>query len=93
MLRDSQRFLGLFAFTNLAPQRLYLLLQLSLGKLQGAVLRLDLRQHLIESVGENANLIPAHLICADRVIIVVCNRACGSSEPKNRIGNETQKLT
>ena len=56
-------------------------------------MRLDLDQHLIKGIGQNAHLVAAHFVCANGVVVVVCDRTRGASEPKNRIGNETQKLT
>jgi len=54
---------------------------------------LDLGQHLIEGVGQNAYLVAAHFVCADGVVVVICNRTRGASKPENWIRNETQKLT
>src|SRR5690349_14360641 len=49
------RGLGALALANLPLQRGYLLPQFDLGALQSAVLGLDLREHLIERVGQDAN--------------------------------------
>ena len=82
-----------FPLADLALERIHLFLQFPLSTLQCAVLRLDLGQHLIEGVGQNSHLITAHFLCADGIILVVRDGARSASEPENRIGNETQKLT
>ena len=91
----SQTVVGRFGalpLADLALERIHLFPQFPLGTLQCVVLRLDLGQHLIEGVGQNSDLVTAHFVCADGVVLVVCDGARGARQPEDRIGNETQKL-
>ena len=64
-----------------------------MGTLQRAVLGLDLGQHLIEGIGQNAHFIAANSVCADGIVLVVCDGTRGASEAEDWVRNETQKLT
>jgi hypothetical protein len=59
--------------------------QFPLGALQCVVLRLDLRQHLIEGVGQDSDFVPTYFVCANGIVLVVGDGACGASEPKDQL--------
>src|SRR5262249_32713647 len=59
---------------------------------QLAVLGLDLIQHLVERIRQNPSLIVARFGSANRIIIVISNRARSFGEAKNRISYQTEKL-
>ena len=57
---------GTFTLADLALKRVHLFLQFVLCCLQRAILRLDLRQHLVERVGQDADLVAADLCLPER---------------------------
>ena len=82
-----------FTLADLALERDHLFLQFVLCCLQRAILRLDLRQHLVEGVGQPPYLVAADLRSPHGIVMVVGDRPRYARKAQNRIGDKPQELT
>src|SRR5439155_17084327 len=80
-------------FADLALERDHLFLQFVLCCLQRAILRLNLRQHLVERVGQSPHLVVADLRSPHGIVVVVGDRPRYAGKAQNRIGDKPQELT
>src|SRR5947208_16616294 len=81
-----------FTLADLALEHDHLLLQFVLCCLQRAILRLDLRQHLVERVGQAPYLVAADLRSPHAIVMVVGDRPRYARKAQNRIGEKPQEL-
>ena len=74
---------------ELGRPRVDLFLQVRLMALQFCVAFVNLSEHLVESVHERANLVPAVSLDPDRIGFFARDRSRGRCEAQNRSGNES----
>ena len=74
------RRFGTFTLADFALKHTDLFLQFALRTLQRAILRLDLREHLIEGIRQNADFIAANFVCTNGIIFFDLRRCAQSRQ-------------